>query len=174
MAYTTPATAVTGTKMTPDFWNINVRDNTNHIYSQGTVADVSFGSVTSSFDAVNTVIEDLTFTPMNNLGTSVAGTTYTIDYADVRNMLLIEGGTAGTVIIPADPVTSGGTFAVGESIHIAQLGTGQITVEGMASAVANGTVTLNVTPSASLRTQYSVATIIKLDNNEWLLTGDLA
>ena len=173
MAYTTPATAVTGTKMTPEFWNINVRDNTTHIYTQGTVADASFNSVTSSFNTVNSTIEDLTFTPINNLGTSVAGTTYKISYSDAKSVLLINGGTAGTVIIPADPVTTGGTFAIGESVHIAQLGTGQITISGMSSAIVNGTVTLNSTPSASLRTQYSVASITKTGTNEWLLMGDL-
>ena len=161
MSFITPSTAVntTGT-VTSSLWNSNVRDNLNYLYGQSTAL---YGSAS-----------DYVYTPMNNLGTTVAGTTYTVDYSDLNNMLLIESGTAGTVIIPADSLTSGGTFPVKTNIHIAQLGTGQITVEGMASAVTNGTVTLNATPSASLRTQYSVATIIKLDDNEWLLTGDLA
>jgi hypothetical protein len=173
MAYTTPATAVTGTKMTPEFWNTNVKDNVSYIYSEGTAAYASFSSVSSSFDQKNNIIEDLVLTPIVNLGTAVAGNNYTISYSQVRSMLLIEGGTAGTVIIPADPVTTGGTFAIGESVHIAQLGTGQITISGMSSAIVNGTVTLNSTPSASLRTQYSVASITKTGTNEWLLMGDL-
>jgi hypothetical protein len=173
MAYTTPATAVTGSKMNPEFWNTNVRDNTTHIYTQGTVTDASFSSVSSSFDQKNNIIEDLVLTPIVNLGTAVAGNNYTISYSQVRSMLLIEGGTAGTVVIPADHLTSGGTFSIGESISIAQIGTGQITVTGMASAVPNGTVALNYTPSNILRTQYSVASITKTGTNEWLLMGDL-
>ena len=173
MAYTSPATAVTGTKMTPEFWNTNVNNNVSYIYSEGTVSYASFSSVSSSFDQTNNIIEDLIFTPIVNLGTAVAGSNYIISYPQVRSMLLIEGGTAGTVVIPADSLTSGGTFAIGESISIAQIGTGQITVTGMASAVANGTVALNYTPSNILRTQYSVASITKTGTNEWLLRGDL-
>jgi hypothetical protein len=173
MAYTSPATAVTGTKMTPEFWNTNIKDNVSYIYSEGTVSYASFSSVSSSFDQTNNIIEDLFFTPIVNLGTAVAGSNYIISYPQVRSMLLIEGGTAGTVVIPADSLTSGGTFAIGESISIAQIGTGQITVTGMASAVANGTVALNYTPSNILRTQYSVASITKTGTNEWLLMGDL-
>lgn len=173
MAYTSPATAVTGTKMTPEFWNINIRDNVSYIYSSGTSSYASFSSTVSSFNQTNDLIEDLVFMPIINLGTAVAGKTYAVSLSQAKSMLLIEGGTAGTVTIPADSLTSGGTFSVGESINIAQMGTGQITITGMASAVPNGTVTLNYTPSNKLRTQYSVVSITKIGANEWLLMGDL-
>jgi hypothetical protein len=58
-------------------------------------------------------------------------------------------------------------LAVGESIDIAQLGAGQVTV------VASGT-TVNATPTLKLRTQYSAASLICTATDTYLLIGDLA
>jgi hypothetical protein len=66
-----------------------------------------------------------------------------------------------------------GIATVGQRIDLAQLGTGQVTVSGGTS------VTINSTPTAKLRTQYSAATIIctattATPTATYLLVGDLA
>jgi hypothetical protein len=61
-------------------------------------------------------------------------------------------------------------FAIGTTIDLAQLGAGKVTV----AAVTPGTTSVNGTPSLGFRAQYSVATLIKIATDGWLVVGDLS
>lgn len=191
MSYTTPSTAVTGGTLTTSIWNTQVRDNLNYLRSYGTALAGTAGTawnvttiagtagtavnLTATQGSVSALAGSVTNILNQSIGTiTTSGTSYTLTYSDKSKLLVSSGGTAGTVVIPADVLTSGGTLPIGVSINFVQLGTGQITFAGMSSATTGGTANLRYTPSASLRTQYSAATIIKIANNEWLLVGDLA
>jgi hypothetical protein len=62
MAWTTPGTAVAGDVLTAAFWNLNVRDNLNAIYTSGT-------NVVMGTDSTTTTIASTTLT---DIGLSVA------------------------------------------------------------------------------------------------------
>ena len=82
--------------------------------------------------------------------------------ADAGKLITMTVATANNVTVDASL-----DLAVGESIDIAQLGAGQVTV------VASGT-TVNATPTLKLRTQYSAASLICTATDTYLLIGDLA
>ena len=190
MSYTTPSTAVTGGTLTTNIWNTEVRDNLNFLRSYGTAlagtagtawnvttlagtagTAVNLTATQGSVVALSGSVTNIFTQPIGTVTTS--GTTYTIVNSDKNKLLISNATNAGTVIIPADTLTSGGSFSNGQSLTIAQMGTGQITINGMASAVANGTTTVRSTPSSTIRAQYSVVTLVKIASNEWLLVGDL-
>jgi hypothetical protein len=96
------------------------------------------------------------------------GTTYPLVAGDVGKLVTLTNASAITVTVPT------GIAAVGQRIDLAQLGTGQVTVSGGSG------VTINSTPTAKLRTQYSAATLICTATTTgpttatFLLVGDLA
>jgi len=91
-------------------------------------------------------------------------TSYTPVLTDTGTILTINNSSPITVTIP--PNSSVG-FEIGAKIDIVQTGTGQVTVQGGSG------VTVNSTPSLSLRAQYSAASCIKTDTDIWVLVGDL-
>ena len=91
--------------------------------------------------------------------------TYTAVLADAGKLLRFTNSTTVDFVIPTNDAAA---FAVGQRIDLAQYGTGQVEVLGDTG------VTVRATPTAKLRAQYSVASIIKIATNEWLLAGDLA
>ena len=58
-------------------------------------------------------------------------------------------------------------FPTGSSITLVQTGAGQVTIGGAGA-------TINGTPGLKLRTQWSVATIVKRATDSWVAFGDLA
>ena len=125
--------------------------------------------------------------PLTLSGAPTASThAATKDYVDTKSRLVINAQT-GTVYytVASDEgklitLTNAAAIAfnvsknsdaaipVGGQIHLAQMGAGKVTVAGVA------TVTVNGTPSLGLRAPYSVATLIKIATDIWLLVGDLA
>jgi hypothetical protein len=83
------------------------------------------------------------------------------------NMIEVShtGGTAVDITVPTDATLN---FPVGTSIDILRTNTGGVRVVG-----ASG-VTVNSTPGAYLRAQWSAATLFKRAANTWVLIGDLA
>ena len=73
--------------------------------------------------------------------------------------------TAFTVTVPLNSTTA---FPVGTSIDFLQIGAGQVTFDGAIG------VTLNFTPGAKLRSQWSSATLFKRATDSWILMGDLS
>lgn len=134
------------------------------------------GATANDFETTLTVVDptaDRTVTIPDESGTVAfkdlninqqTGTTYTAVLADSGKFVTFDNGSAVSFTIPAN---SSVAFATGSQINILQKGTGQVTV------VADSGVTINSASSLSLRTQWSAATLIKLDTNSWTLTGDI-
>lgn len=93
------------------------------------------------------------------------GTTYTLVLSDAGKIVTLSNTGAIALTVPAEGTTN---FAIGTSIDLIQLNTGQVTVAGAAG------VTVNSTPGLKLRAQYSSATCIKTASNTWLLVGDIS
>jgi hypothetical protein len=91
---------------------------------------------------------------------------YTLSSLDERDSIIeMNLKTAGTLTIPVD--TPALTFPIGTTIDVIQTNSGQITI-GSAFGV-----NLNATPGLKIRSQWSIATLLKRDANTWLVFGDL-
>ncbi len=97
----------------------------------------------------------------------VTGTSYTLGVDDTGKSIVLFNSESVTVTIPDDATQE---FIIGQTFLIIQNGTGtvSVTTEDVAvlnSKVASGTVDLDG--------QYSVATLIKVDDDEWVIYGDI-
>jgi hypothetical protein len=96
-----------------------------------------------------------------------AATSYTLDVNDTGKAIVFSSSSSVTLTIPDDATFE---FTVGQTFVVIQNGTGtvSVTTEDVAdlySSVATGTVELNG--------QYAVATLIKVDSDEWVIYGDI-
>jgi hypothetical protein len=89
------------------------------------------------------------------------GTTYTAVSGDTNKLVTLNNASAITVTIP------NGVFTAGQQINFLQLGVGQVTFQG------DGTSTIVSNPGVKTRAQYSIATIVCIASNTFLLTGDI-
>lgn len=103
------------------------------------------------------------YAPLNLSFTASAGS-YTLQLGNESSQIEMNSSSANTLTIPND---SSVNFAIGTTILVAQIGTGQTTIAG-----ASG-VTLNATPGTKLRAQWSVVTLVKRNANTWMASGDL-
>lgn len=135
---------------------------------------VSKGSGTVQINgvAIADISSSQTFTnktltaPIINLAFNAqTGTTYTTTLSDNGKLVTLNNASAITLTVPANTSVA---YATGAQVNLLQLGAGQVTVTGDTG------VTIYSTPGAKLRAQYSAATLVKLDTNTWLLTGDLS
>ena len=94
------------------------------------------------------------------------GTAYTIGTADVGKLITLSNVAAQAITIPAN---SSVAFAVGDQINIYQAGTATVTITPAATVTVRSS-------GAKLKTtdQFSVATCIKIDTNEWIALGNLS
>ena len=94
-----------------------------------------------------------------------AGTAYTAALTDVGKLINFTSGTAIVFTIPANSTVA---FAVGDQINIYQAGTAQATITPAATVTVRSS-------GAKLKTndQFSVATCIKIDTDEWIAVGNL-
>jgi hypothetical protein len=90
------------------------------------------------------------------------GTAYTTVLADANKLVTLDS----TGISVTIPVASSVAYPTGSQIHLYQSGTGQATVVGDTG------VSVNSSNGLKTRTQYSVATVIKVAVNSWVLIGD--
>ena len=91
--------------------------------------------------------------------------TYTAVLADAGKLLRFTNSSTVNFVIPTNDAEA---FDVGQRIDLTQYGTGLVEVLGDTG------VTVRATPTNKLRAQYSVASVIKIATNEWLLAGDLS
>ena len=94
-----------------------------------------------------------------------SGTAYTAALTDVGKLINFTSTSAIVFTIPANATVA---FSVGDQINIYQAGT--------ATATITPAATVTVRSSGSkLKTndQFSVATCIKIDTNEWIAIGNL-
>ncbi len=98
-------------------------------------------------------------------GLSLSGASVALDEpAYPTYTIAAEHPTAMTVTVPSDDTIS---FPDGTQIHVYQASTGQVTF------VPETPATILSAESLKLRKQYSAAVLTKLDDDTWLLTGDL-
>jgi hypothetical protein len=91
---------------------------------------------------------------------------YTLVLTDADKLVETNVATANNLTIP---LNSSVAFATGTQILLAQYGAGQTTI------VATSGVTIRSNGAkVKLNAQYSGATLIKIDTNEWYLFGDIA
>lgn len=90
---------------------------------------------------------------------------YTLLLPDDGSLIQMNVSSANTLTVP---LNSSAAFPIGTQITIVQSGTGQTTI-----TPASVGVTLNSTPGLKLRARWSTATLVKLDTDSWLVTGDL-
>jgi hypothetical protein len=95
----------------------------------------------------------------------VKDSTYTAVLADAGKLLRFTNSSTVNFVIPTNDAEA---FEVGQRIDLTQYGTGLVEVLGDTG------VTVRATPTSKLRAQYSVASVIKIATNEWLLAGDLS
>ena len=87
---------------------------------------------------------------------------------DAARIVKMNSSSAVELTIPADGFNEY-TFPVGTQIVFTQLGVGQVTVRAQTVAVLIRTEGSRITTKA----RYAVGSLIKLANNEWLLSGNL-
>ena len=121
--------------------------------------DANFASTVTTSLAAKTP-ELYTFTPD-------ATTTRVLALGDKFASIKFTGATATSITVPTNASVA---FPVGTYIEFYQFGAGQLTV----TAVTPGTTSIRSTDSQNKsRTQYSSMVLVKVDTDEWLLTGDL-
>ena len=93
------------------------------------------------------------------------GTSYPLILSDQGKLVTLNNASAIALTVPLNNTVA---FPTGTQIGLLALGTGQVTVAG-----ASG-VTVNATPGLKIRTRYSMAVLIKIDTNSWVLAGDVS
>ena len=91
---------------------------------------------------------------------------YTLVLGDADKLVEVNNASANNLTVP---LNSSVAFSTGTQILLAQYGAGQTTI------VATSGVTIRSNGAKlKLNAQYSGATLIKIDTNEWYLFGDIA
>ena len=113
------------------------------------------------FTAVNANILATSIVALN----TQSGTAITAALTDVGKLISFTSGTAVAFTIPANATVA---FSVGDQLNVYQAGTATVTITPAA------TVTIR-SSGTKLKTndQFSVATCIKIDTNEWIALGNL-
>ena len=87
---------------------------------------------------------------------------FTLALVDANCTMQCNKATAMTLTVP----TSSIAFANGAVVTVVNYGAGQVTIAGDTG------VTVRSANGLKLRVQYSAASLIKISNTEWVLTGD--
>jgi len=90
---------------------------------------------------------------------------YPLVLADAGKIVVMNVGTANNLTVP---LNSSVGFAIGTQILITQYGAGQTTI-----VAAVGVTIRSSGGKLKLNTQYSVASLIKIGTDEWILAGDI-
>jgi hypothetical protein len=132
-------------------------------------AAVGLGNVDNTSDAnkpVSTATQTALDTKTNKLITTNRQTaSYTLVLSDADKLVEMNVGSANNLTVP---LNSSVAFPTGTQILLAQYGAGQTTIvatSGVTVRSNGGKLKLNV--------QYSGATLIKIDTDEWYLFGDI-
>jgi len=139
------------------------------ISSDGTTVTIPNLAVTAGIPAGSIADGAITAAKLSaDLFTNVstqAGTTYTLEYADLSDFIQFTSSSAVTVTVP--PASTEG-WAVGDTITLAQMGAGQVTAQGDTG------VTILTSTFARTRTLYSVVSLTYLGSDTWMMSGDMA
>jgi hypothetical protein len=100
---------------------------------------------------------------------NIVNNVYTLTKADEDSILFMNNGSIPhNIAVPQNVTDPNTNIAVGTTIRIIQANTGQTSVVPNSSVV-----TVNSTPGNKLRTIWSVASLVKVEANSWVLSGDL-
>ena len=152
--------------------NISVTGNevstvSNPVFDSATVGDVSNTEIQYLNGVTSAIQTQLNAkTPELYTFASETGTTKTVATADAFKSFKFTNAGATTVTVPTH---ASDAIPVGSYVELYQWG-GQITVVAATPATTSIRSTDSQTKS---RTTYSAMVLIKVDENEWLLTGDL-
>ena len=127
----------------------------------GTVALPAASSVTLGGTALSTTLATKADKTADIASKSGA---YTFVTGDVNMILEFNSASGANFTIPAD----NSFWPVGQRLEVLQVAGGQVTIVGGSGVTVNGT------PTAKTRTQWSGATIIKRAANTFVVVGDLA
>ena len=135
-----------------------------------TSASATGGTITNaainSASVVGGTVDQATITQFQTaLSFNQRTASYTLALSDRDRIVEVSSGSGTTITVPLD---SSVNFPTGSSVTILQTNTGQVTIAG------TGGVTVNGTPGLKLRTQWSMATLIKRAANTWVVSGDLS
>lgn len=125
--------------------------------ANNTLSNIAQASVTS-------LTTDLAAKADLSLTSTAKTANYTIDLGDAGESIEMNVASANALNVPNNNTVA---FPLGTTVLVIQSGAGQTTVTPVAG------VTINATPGLKLRTQWSVATLIKRGTNEWVLAGDV-
>lgn len=135
-------------------------------YNGSSAVTVAIDSTVATLTGTQTLTNKTLTAPIINLALNAqTGTTFTPALTDNGKLVTLDNASAITLTVPTNISVS---YATGAQINLLQSGEGQVTVVGDTG------VTVYATPGANFRAQYSAATLIKLDTDTWLLTGDLS
>jgi hypothetical protein len=94
------------------------------------------------------------------------GVTYTLVAGDLNDLVTLSNASAITLTVPPS------VYSANDTINIAQIGAGQVTLAQGAGVTINSTGATATAPK--LRAQYSSASIICTASNTFLVVGDIA
>lgn len=138
--------------------------------SSGSVTLSIDTSVTADLTTAQTLTNKSLTSPRINLGINPqTGTTYTTVLADNGKLITQTNASAITTTIAASGSVA---YPVGTQLNFAQLGAGQVTIQGDTGVTV---VSTGATASApKLRAQYSTATAVCTSTDNWLVMGDIS
>ena len=139
---------VTAAKLATD--SVETAKIVDNAVTQAKMADRAIGSAELANLTVATAITD----------------TYTLVLADAQKVIPLNKATAFTVTVPPN---SSVAFTIGDQVNLLQTGAGQITVAGGA-----GVTVRSQGSKLKLNGQYSIATLVKIGTDEWVLLGNTA
>lgn len=102
--------------------------------------------------------------PINIALNSQTGTAYTAALTDNNKLITLDNSSAITLTVP---LNSSVAFPTGAMVNFMQLGAGEVSVTG-----ASG-VSVSSPNGYKTRAQYSLATVVKLGSDSWVLIGDI-
>ena len=159
-----PTTVINFAQGTLDDLAVNDLNSNNVFANDVTANTLYYGGITGA-TSVQAELEKKT--PELYTFTTESGTSKTLSLSDKFASLRFTSNSAVTVTVPTNASVA---LPVGSYIELYQWGTGQLTVV----PGDLGSVFIRSTDAQTkTRTQYSAAVLIKVDTNEWLLTGDL-
>lgn len=138
--------------------------------SSGSVTLAIDTAVTADLTTAQTLTNKSLTSPRINLGINPqTGTTYTTVLADNGKLITQTNASAITTTIAASGSVA---YPVGTQLNFAQLGAGQVTIQGDTGVTV---VSTGATASApKLRAQYSTATAVCTSTDNWLVMGDIS
>ena len=97
---------------------------------------------------------------------NIAATSHTLNADDNGKALIFNSNSSTTLTIPKNSTYS---FAVGQTFVLVQHGTGSVTV-----STESGATLRSLSSYVKTSGQYAEARLIKIDTDEWVLSGDLS